>query len=140
MTDFQISKNMRFFQVTLMMLAGTLMLASCQGQGVKSQKLSPDSYEAKLSSLKDKILIDVRTPDEYNAGHLTNATLINIYDDTFKTQISKLDKTKPVFVYCKAGTRSAKAADALLQLGFTQVYDLEGGFIAWVGANKKISK
>jgi rhodanese-related sulfurtransferase len=131
---------MKLMQRTFLMLMGLAILASCQAQGVKPQKLNADGFEAKLNSTKDKILIDVRTPDEYNEGHLNNAVLINFFDDDFKAQIDQLDKSKPVFVYCKAGNRSGKAANALLQAGFKQVFDLDGGITAWADANKKIVK
>lgn len=133
---------MRAFRFGLIYITGLFLLAGCQGQaqGVKPQKLSPDSFEARLNSAKDGILVDVRSQDEYAEGHLSNATLIDIWSDDFKTQIGKLDKSKPVFVYCKAGTRSAKAADALIEAGFKQVYDLDGGITAWQDAHKKIVK
>jgi len=117
-------------------------VAGCQGQaqGVKPQKLSPDSFEASLNSSKGAILVDVRTQDEYKEGHLSNALLIDIWSDDFKTQIVKLDKSKPVFVYCKAGARSIKAADALIETGFKRVYYLDGGISAWEDARKKIVK
>jgi rhodanese-related sulfurtransferase len=121
-------------------IIGALALFSCQAQTIKPQKLDPASFESKLNSLQNEILIDVRTQEEYSEGHLSNAVLIDFWGDDFKTQINKLDKSKPVFVYCQSGGRSAKAAQALLQEGFKQVHDLQGGMNAWVDANKKVVK
>ncbi len=84
--------------------------------------------------------MDVRTKDEFKEGHLPKALLIDYYSDDFKARAGILDKAKPVFVYCGTGRRSAGAADILIKMGFLQVYDLEGGFSAWVEAKKKIEK
>jgi rhodanese-related sulfurtransferase len=123
----------------LILFAVVVSFANCQGQdGV--QKLSVADYEKKLNETSNEIIVDVRTPEEYQSGHLVNATLINYYDSDFKEQISKLDKSKPVYVYCKAGVRSAKAANILRESGFKEVYDLQGGFDAWSGAGKPVSR
>lgn len=82
--------------------------------------------------LKDVILVDVRTPEEFNAGHLPSAININWYDADFTEQFSKIDKTKTIYFYCKVGGRSIKAADRLHSLGYKNVVNLEGGYDAWV--------
>jgi rhodanese-related sulfurtransferase len=90
--------------------------------------ISPDE----LNNLKDIQLIDVRTPEEFSEGHLDNAININYFDDTFiKDMSSKLDKSKPIYIYCKIGGRSGKASKKLEKEGFTKVYDLEGGILNW---------
>ncbi len=131
---------MKVIRFTFVYLLGIMVLASCQGQGVKPQKLDPISFESKMNATPDNIVLDVRTQDEYAEGHLSKAVLIDFWGDDFKTGINKLDKSKPVFVYCKSGGRSADAADALIQAGFKQVYNLDGGIMAWAKANKKIEK
>lgn len=75
----------------------------------------------------DAYLIDVRTLEEYQAGHLNNSKNINIKSDDFKQQISKLDKNKPVYLYCRSGNRSGQAVDTLSALGFKTYYNI-GGF------------
>ncbi|MCI0751574.1 MAG: rhodanese-like domain-containing protein [Flammeovirgaceae bacterium] len=102
--------------------------------------LSPEAFEQKLNSTSNKIVVDVRTVDEFNQGHLPNAILIDYYKEDFKQQLSKLDKNKTLFVYCAAGGRSADAARQLMDLGFKNVIDLEGGMGAWKTAGKKIIK
>lgn len=114
-------------------------IAVCQGQS-GAQKLSPDSFEKKLASEPNKTILDVRTQDEYNRGHLANAVMIDFYKDDFKSQVMKLDKSKPVFVYCAAGGRSSSAGKILTDLGFKQVYDLQGGLNAWSAARKPVEK
>ena len=76
-------------------------------------------------------LVDVRTPDEYAVSHLKNAQNICVTSDDFKEKVAGLDKHKPVYVYCKKGGRSAKAASILKEMGFTKVYDLQGGLSSW---------
>lgn len=72
-------------------------------------------------------LIDVRTPEEYQAGHLAYSKNIDVKSGDFKQQISKLDKNKPVYLYCRSGHRSGQAADSLSTLGFKTYYNI-GGF------------
>ena len=77
-------------------------------------------------------LIDVRTPVEFNEGHIQNATLINIQNEQqFLSKLNTLDKQKPVYVYCRSGNRSALAAGHLANNEFEKIVNLEGGFVAW---------
>ena len=85
------------------------------------------------SELKDKNrqLIDVRTPQEYASGHIQHAVNINWNDQKLFTESLKgFDKNKPVYLYCRSGVRSAKAAAQLSKQGFT-VYDIQGGILEW---------
>lgn len=93
--------------------------------------IDPVAFQTKIKSLKNEQLIDVRTPEEFASGHLQNAVNINFYSSDFKEQLEKLDKTKPVMVYCKSGGRSGKAAIILKELGFTIVYNLADGVEGW---------
>lgn len=81
---------------------------------------------------KDVQLVDVRTPQEYGLGHIDDALNFNIANlPRFKEQIKTLDQTKPVYIYCKLGGRSARAADLLKSEGFTEIYDYAGGYDEW---------
>jgi rhodanese-related sulfurtransferase len=84
-------------------------------------------------------LVDVRTPVEYQTGHIANAANINFNDPSFKENMDKLDKSKPIAVYCAAGGRSGKSAALLTQMGFKTVYDLQGGMGAWKAKGKKVN-
>jgi len=84
-----------------------------------------------LMKSPDMQLLDVRTPGEVAKGMIANARHINFFDDNFDTEAVKLDKDKPIIVYCAAGGRSAKSGAKLLKLGFKNVYDLTGGFSSW---------
>ena len=78
---------------------------------------------------KDVQLIDVRTPEEFKEGHVDGALNIDYYSQGFETQFSKLDKEKPVYLYCRSGFRSNESAKKLAKMGFKTLYDLEGGFL-----------
>lgn len=104
------------------------------------EKLDPQSFDKKFKDVKDPILIDVRTPEEYAQGHLANAGMIDVTSSDFEARVSKLDKSKPVFVYGKAGIRSNKAANILSRLGFKEIYDLSGGITAWREEKKPLIK
>jgi rhodanese-related sulfurtransferase len=123
----------------LLFLLLVLSSISCTQTAVQAQsgKLNPAEFESILSKDKTVQLVDVRTPEEYAAGHIEGARLIDFYDTDFATRIGKLDKNKPVLVYCAAGGRSASAAEQLNKMGFKKVYDLAGGMRAWRAAGKK---
>lgn len=118
-----------------------LLIVACgQGSSQSSQVLSPADFEKKVSSITDKTVLDVRTADEYKEGHLAGAIMIDFYKDDFKANLAKLDKNKPVFVYCAAGGRSGSAREVMEEMGFKQVYDLKGGMNAWRKAGKPVTK
>ena len=97
-----------------------------------NEVLSAAEFSKKLAAHPGAQLIDVRTPNEHNAGHIEGSKNINIFDADFEAQIQNTcEKEMPVFLYCKAGSRSAKAASKLAELGYQEIYDLEGGYTKW---------
>lgn len=126
---------MRIFTIII----GALLLISCNGQAQsgnsKSKVIGPKEFQAEMKQEEDYYLIDVRTPEEYNAGTIEGATNLNIYDDNFNAELDKLDKEKPVFVFCAVGGRSGQAAKILAQKGFKEIIDLKGGYKAWSKTN-----
>lgn len=120
-------------------------VAACQDN--KEQKdseeivvLKPKEFEAKINDTKNAIILDVCTANEFGQQHLKNAVNINYHSDGFKAQITALDKEKPYFIYCWAGSRSAKAATLMRDMGFAKVYELEGGISNWMKHNKPFEK
>lgn len=105
-----------------------------------SKKLAPDAFAAMLQTDSTIQFIDVRTPEEYRDGHIAGSMNWNIHAADFSQKIAGLDKKKPVMVYCAVGGRSGNAARRLSELGFEQVYDLEGGIKAWKAAGKPVEK
>lgn len=118
-------------------------LISCKGQEKKVEifiDLNVEEFQ-KMIGKKGAQLIDVRTPKEYEKGHLKEALLINYMADNFKDNAFKgLDKSKPVLIYCASGGRSAKSAKIYKEAGFVKVYNLVGGFRAWKSKNQEIEK
>ncbi len=84
-----------------------------------------------LSDAGDGIILDVRTSDEYSRGHIANSTLIDLSDKNFNTKINLMQKSKPIYVYCLSGSRSAYAAKELSKNGFNKVYNLQSGLMGW---------
>jgi thioredoxin 1 len=106
---------------------------------VKAQTaLNTEEFQQKLKTTKIGQLVDVRTPGEYEQGHLEKAQNIDYKSPAFQEQIKTLDKSKPVFVYCLGGVRSAAAAEILHQHGFKDVYDMKGGYIKWTAAGMPV--
>lgn len=94
-----------------------------------------------ILDLEDVQLIDVRTPTEHEEIRIANSQNIDFSSPTFDEDISKLDKDKPVILYCKGGNRSAKCAKKLQNAGFQKIYDLEGGISKWKHSDRiKIEK
>ena len=89
---------------------------------------------------KNNIILDIRTPREYTQGYIEGAININYYDKTFLEQAAKLDKNKPIYIYCRSGSRTSSAVKKLKNLGFLEVNDLEGGIISWARNKYKIVK
>ncbi|MFM2395332.1 MAG: hypothetical protein RLZZ546_3315, partial [Bacteroidota bacterium] len=84
-----------------------------------------------IANNQDLVVLDVRTPEEIANGKIDKALEININDPGFQASLEKLDKSKPVLVYCKAGGRSARACEIMSKIGFKKVYNLEQGFDGW---------
>ena len=96
--------------------------------------LTAQEFIAKAITTKNAQLLDVRTPEEWKAGKIASSNCINFNDAAFKQQIEKLDKNKPVFIYCAVGGRSGSASSILAKKGFKKVYNLEGGINAWIAS------
>ena len=95
------------------------------------KKVNAVEFKNAMASEKNPLLIDVRTPKEFQAGTITGAENLNFLDGTFKNAISNLEKRKPIYIFCAAGGRSGKASAALRQEGFTTIIDLKGGYNGW---------
>ena len=104
-----------------------------------NEKITAIDFKNKIES-ENVQLIDVRTPKEYKEGHIKNAENIDFYDTNFYTQMNMLNKDKPLYIYCRSGGRSGKAATKLSEAGFSLVYDLKDGFLGWEIAGLPIKK
>ena len=121
---------MKTILVLLVLVA--IIIVSCQRKSAKEvQNMEPKQFAEKLKATENPQLLDVRSPEEFEGGHLENADNVNWNDINFVKTAKQYDKSKPIFVYCKAGVRGRKAANKLAELGFTNIYNLEGGIDKW---------
>lgn len=119
----------RILLFALLMFIG---VSSCKKEANKGEvKVVSVEEMQSLMELDDIQLVDVRTPGEYQEGYIENFQNIDFLSPTFDEDIAKLDKNKPVILYCKSGGRSASCAKKMVDAGFVKVYDLEGGISKW---------
>ena len=90
------------------------------------------------TQLKNILLIEVRTSEEYKEGHIEGAINIDFYqENVFNSYFKKIDNTKPVYIYCRSGNRSRKTSNKLIEMGFVKIYDLKDGYVSWIKNKKK---
>lgn len=92
--------------------------------------------EAKrFMELQNPVVIDIRRPEEYAAGHLEKVNMnLDYYAPDFKDQLAKLDKTAKYLIYCRSGVRSGKTLILMKDMNFTEAHDIAGGINAWIAA------
>ncbi len=114
-----------------------LGLFSC---GTPYTDLDADAFQEAVDSQDAACLIDVRTADEYSAGHIERAANFDYYSESFVKEVeAAYDKSEPLYVYCRTGKRSAAASKALSESGY-KVFNLVGGYVAWSEAGKRVTK
>ena len=122
--------------VKCLILALAAGFCGCRAQ--QFTNIDADAF-AQLITKADVQLVDVRTPAEFQQGHLVDALLIDFKAADFDALCAEqLDKSRPVAVYCRSGKRSAAAAQRLAAAGFT-VYNLQGGILEWIGSGKPLA-
>ena len=116
----------------LYVLFAATILVSC-GTNINKgyDSVDADSF-AKFIGNEQVQLIDSRTPEEFNSGHIPGAININIDDENFRAKVNELDKSRPIAVYCRGGRRSKEAADIMVGCGY-DVTELSEGIISWKG-------
>lgn len=98
--------------------------------------LNNEQFKAMMAN-SNVVVVDVRTSDEYQAGHIPHALQIDYYKGDFREQVSKLDSSKTYILYCRSGYRSGKSVEIFKTSGFQSVHHLEGGIIKWNGSVEK---
>jgi len=129
---------------SLLIIAGGLLLAGlCSTVCVQAQDniagktVSQNKFQ-RLLKKKNTILLDVRTEVEYKAGHIPGSLQIDfLKTEDFKKQVAVLDKSKPYLLYCRSGKRSKDAMSVMKEMGFTKLFDLQGGFNSWEGVKEQ---
>ena len=114
----------------------TVFTLGVNAQNSKHQILDKATYQDSLVQ-PNVTLIDVRTSEEYESGHLDKAQNIDfLNEELFIKEIEKFDKSQPIYIYCRSGNRSGKAATLMQELGFQNIYDLEGGYLNWTSKSE----
>lgn len=138
--------NGRFFYPSTVKLLFALLLImglqacnSSNAQTAQIKRITNDELKELLSNSSVQ-LVDVRTPQEYNQGHIGDAQLIDFMRPDFKEKVSKLDKDQPIVVYCAVGGRSYQSTEVLKSLGFKEIYDLKRGIAGWAQAGLPTKK
>ena len=115
------------------------LFTSCNGQtNANYESIEAVNFAEKIKTTPQAAIIDVRSPEEFAGQHIDNAINIDWNGDNFDGKIGKYDKSKPIFVYCMSGGRSKKAAEKLSELGFTKIYELQGGIMKWNAAGLSV--
>jgi len=115
-----------------------VLIFSCgTKEGLKN--LEAAAFQKAINSETNKQILDVRSVDEFQNGHIEGAVNADINSPTFQQTASTLEKEKTVFVYCLSGARSSAAAGQLKDMGFTNIINLTGGMLAWQSANLPVT-
>ncbi|WP_400077319.1 rhodanese-like domain-containing protein [Winogradskyella sp. R77965] len=129
---------MKKLNIVLCLIVAIGFATSCIDSKIDNAEVKLVTAEEMQSilELEDVQLIDVRTPNEYEEVRIAESQNIDFQSPTFDEDITKLDKNKPVILYCKSGRRSAKCAKKLKDAGFEKIYDLDGGISKWKHSDK----
>ena len=117
--------------LAILLISGCAPTANLATPEIISGRIDAAEYNRQFSDDSDHLLIDVRTPGEYESGHIPGA--INISVQTLPDRLDEISRDQPIVVYCRSGNRSATAAEILVDAGYSPVYDL-GGIQDWVSA------
>jgi rhodanese-related sulfurtransferase len=130
--------------LSVLALAVTLLVGACGGSTATDSKLElqpvAEIQEIVESPPADLVVLDIRTPEEFAAGHLAGAINVDYYADNFEDQLADLDLDVPYVMYCNSGNRSSNALPVMDSLGFQQVHELDGGIQAWFAAGLPIEQ
>jgi len=133
----------RFFSNLLILVCCT----SCQSQNknistanLQDFKLSPTAFQKTINSTNNAVVLDVRTPEEFNSGALVNSINVDFRDKYFETRVKDMDVNKVYFVYCLSGGRSSSAAELMRKNGIKNVYEMVGGMLAWNKASMPVTQ
>jgi rhodanese-related sulfurtransferase len=113
-----------------------MLMSSCT-IGQTKYDIELDEFEKKMASEK-YLLVDVRTAEEFAEEHIKGAINIDYLAENFSIEIQELELESPVLLYCRSGNRSSKAMKIMNELGFKEVYNLEGGIKGWISENNPV--
>ncbi len=131
---------------SLLIMASLLAVSSGQaGDDIEYSVAAIEVNAAKdfVASHENAVIMDVRTPVEYETSHISGAVNVSVQDESFENLVIALDPHKTYIVHCTknpAGGRSSRALETLQRLGFNNLYSLEGGYVAWKDAKLPLTE
>ncbi len=113
-----------------------MTVAACSGGATAAIELVAPTEAVQVLEQRaaDVVLLDVRTPEEFGEIHVPGSVNIDYYAADFASRLDDLPKDVPYVVYCRSGNRSSMTMDIMADLGFSEVFDVDGGIIAWQAA------
>ncbi len=131
----------KYFKQILVLFAVLIYISSCRVDRIGGINRLNNQQFARKAQKTGYVLLDVRTPAEYDSAHIAGSILMNLKDSlSFIEDLTKLDPSKKYLIYCRSGVRSLKASRALKASGIKKVNDLAGGFKNWTGASDSTFK
>lgn len=128
-------KNLTVLLLAVSLVSSFVLMGGCAPARV-AQSITPQKALTLIQDNRgnpDFAIIDVRTPQEFSDGYIENAANIDFYAPTFRDELDRLDKNKTYLIYCRSGGRSGRTLGIMAELGFQEVYDVDGGILAWNG-------
>lgn len=118
----------------LLILALSVLVAACSSDTTTQtiELVSPaDAAQVITDDPAGLVVLDIRTLEEFNDAHLADAVMVDFYAEDFADQLDTLDKDVPYVLYCRSGNRSSDAVNTMEDLGFVEVYEIDGGIVNW---------
>jgi len=120
-----------------------LVSMNCSAKDASIENVGAETFAGIIELNKSNpnvVILDIRTPAEFRAGHIAGAVMLDFYSSTFARDFKNLDRSKTYLVYCRSGNRSGQLMRAITNLGFKKVYNLESGIKDWLGKGYPLKK
>ncbi len=112
--------------------------SATNGSATIAKNISTTQFQEMVKMKDNAIILDVRTPQEVASGAIKGNVALDYYGKSFTSELDKLDKDAPIFIYCAVGGRSGDAMRKMQKMGFKEVYNLSGGIRAWISEGKPV--
>jgi rhodanese-related sulfurtransferase len=126
--------NSRTRALIASVMLGAVVVAGCSSSTAAMETVSPDTAATIIAEDSNEVILDIRTPEEYDQGIIEGAINIDFYEPTFAADLDALDKDAHYVVYCRSDNRSGQAMSTFADLGFTNVTEIDGGIANWYEA------
>jgi len=132
------SKKLLLFSLLLL-----LVPLHCNATNASIESIGAKTFAAiieKHQTDPNVVILDIRTPAEFNTGHISGAVMLDFYSKSFAKDFKNLDRDKTYLIYCRSGNRSGQLMRAITDLGFKKIYNLESGIKEWVRVGYPLKK